>query len=58
MLRENLDLLVVFDFSGRNSCDMGDSGVQIPLNGMDDDHGEQKEVTVLVTGYGVRRTFL
>lgn len=37
---------------------MGDSGVQIPLNGVDDDHGEQKEVTVLVTGYGVRRTFL
>ncbi|TID14035.1 pyroglutamyl peptidase type I [Venturia nashicola] len=29
---------------------MGDSGVQIPLSGVED--GEEKEVTVLVTGYG------
>lgn len=35
---------------------MGDSGIQIPLNHVED--AGEKEVTVLVTGYGVSRLFL
>lgn len=32
--------------------------MQIPLNGVEDAHDEEKEVTILVTGYGVSFLFI